>query len=137
MSDSEIADPERQGADVVSVAFRRQMAAPTSSHPEPLAAKQVSFDRRELQMILNLYGRRVAEGEWRDYAIGFSPIKAVFAVFRRASETPLYTIEKNPALSRRQGAYSVVSADGFILKRGHELERVLAVLDQKIKLVST
>lgn len=138
MTDSEIADPERrQGADVVSVAFRRQPGAPAPSHPEPPAPKQVSFDRRELQMILNLYGRRVAEGEWRDYAIGFSPLKAVFAIFRRASETPLYTIEKNPGLARRQGAYSVVSADGFVLKRGHELERVLAVLDKKIKLVVT
>jgi len=136
MADSEIADPERRSADVVSVAFRRHADAPGLQRETP-APRQVSFDRRELQLILNLYGRRVAEGEWRDYAIGFSPLKAVFAVFRRASETPLYTIEKNPALARRQGAYSVVSADGFILKRGHKLERVLAVLDQKIKLVST
>ncbi len=137
MSDSEFADPERQGADVVPVAFRRSPAVSASGQPDQSAAKQVSFDRRELQLILNLYGRRVAEGEWRDYAIGFSPSKAVFAVFRRASETPVYTIEKNPALARRQGAYSVVSADGFILKRGHDLDRVLAVLDKKIRLVVT
>lgn len=137
MSDSEIADPERQGADVVSVAFRRRHDAPDPRQAEAPVPKQVSFDRRELQLILNLYGRRVAEGEWRDYAIGFSPLKAVFAIFRRASETPLYTIEKNPALARRQGAYSVVSAEGFVLKRGHDLERVLAVLDKKIKLVVT
>ena len=137
MSDSEIADPERRSADVVSVAFRRPPDAPAPNRIETTAVKQVSFDRRELQTILNLYGRRVAEGEWRDYAIGFSPLKAVFAIFRRASETPLYTIEKNPAFARRQGAYSVVSADGFILKRGHDLERVLAVLDKKIKLVVT
>lgn len=101
------------------------------------AAARVSFDRRELQSILQLYGRMVAAGEWRDYAIDFLKGKAVFAIFRRASETPLYTIEKNPSLARRQGAYSVVSADGFVLKRGHELERVLAVLDKKIKLVVT
>ncbi len=137
MSDSEIADPERGSAEVVSVAFRRSDAAPAIQRPEAPAPKPVSFDRRELQLILNLYGRRVAEGEWRDYAIGFSPLKAVFAIFRRASETPLYTIEKSPALARRQGAYSVVSADGFVLKRGHELDRVLAVLDKKIKLVVT
>ncbi|MBX3528437.1 MAG: DUF2794 domain-containing protein [Rhodoblastus sp.] len=137
MTDSEIVDPERRSADVVSVAFRRQPVTPATAHPEPPTQKQVSFDRRELQTILNLYGRRVAEGEWRDYAIGFSPQKAVFAIFRRASETPLYTIEKNPALARRQGAYSVVSADGFVLKRGHDLERVLAVLDKKLKLVVT
>ena len=136
MADSEIADPERRSAEVVSVAFRRHPDALSQQHEAP-TPKQVSFDRRELQLILNLYGRRVAEGEWRDYAIGFSPLKAVFAVFRRASETPLYTIEKNPTLARRQGAYSVVSADGFILKRGHELERVPAVRDKKIRLVPT
>ena len=136
MSDLEAADPERGSAEVVSVAFRRPPVSAPTQQNEP-AVRQVSFDRRELQTILNLYGRRVAEGEWRDYAIGFSPVKAVFAIFLRASETPLYTIEKNPALARRQGAYSVVSADGFILKRGHELERVLAILDKKIKLVVT
>jgi len=121
MSDSEIADPEQRTAQVVSVAFGRPGTT----------ARPVSFDRGELQLILNLYGRRVAEGEWRDYAIEFNPIKAVFAIFRRASETPLYTIEKNPALARRQGVFSVVAANGLILKRGHELERVLAVLDRK------
>jgi hypothetical protein len=126
MSDSETAEPNQPGAQVVSVAFDRAKA------PRP-----VSFERRELQLILNLYGRRVAEGEWRDYAIDFNPIKAVFAVFRRSSETPLYTIEKNPSLARRQGAYSVVAANGLILKRGHELERVLAVLDKrKLELVT-
>lgn len=121
MSDSETADPKQASAQVVPVAFDRAKTPP----------RPVSFERRELQMILNLYGRRVAEGEWRDYAIDFNPIKAVFAVFRRSSETPLYTIEKNPSLARRQGAYSVVAANGHILKRGHELERVLAVLDKR------
>ncbi len=135
MSDSEIADSERRGAEIVPVAFRQRTGAPVRAASETSAVRQVSFDRRELQTILNLYGRRVAEGEWRDYAIGFSPAKAVFAIFRRASETPLYTIEKNPALARRQGAYSVVSSEGFVLKRGQDLERVLAVLDKKIKLV--
>lgn len=136
MSDSEIADPEQTGADVVSVAFERLgQSSLGAEQSERLAPKQASFDRRELQTILDLYGRRVAEGEWRDYAIDFSPIKAVFAVFRRTSETPLYTIEKTPSLARRQGAYSVVAANGLILKRGHDLRRVLAVLDRKLKLV--
>jgi hypothetical protein len=137
MSDSEFADPEQRGADVVSVAFERPRAPPGAMHagPQEPAPRQVSFERRELQMILNLYGRRVAEGEWRDYAIDFNPVKAVFAIFRRASETPLYTIEKNPALARKQGAYSVVAANGLILKRGHELDRVLAVLEKKLRLV--
>ncbi len=96
----------------------------------------VSFDRRELREILNLYGRKVAEGEWRDYAIDFTAQKAVFSIFRRASECPLYRIEKNPKLARKQGAYAVVAANGHILKRGHDLRLVIAVLDKRLKLVS-
>ncbi len=98
-------------------------------------AAVVSFDRHELREIFNLYGRRVAEGEWRDYAIDFRPDKAVFSIYRRASEVPLYRVEKDPALARRQGAYAVVTATGLILKRGTELARVLQVLDKKPKLV--
>jgi hypothetical protein len=93
------------------------------------------FTRKELNQILNLYGRKVAAGEWRDYAIDFGRDKAVFSVFRRASEVPIYRIEKHPRLARRQGAYSVVAATGLILKRGHELPRVLAVLDTNLRLV--
>ena len=85
----------------------------------------VFFTRKEFSEILDLYGRKVAAGEWRDYAIDFGREKAVFSVFRRASEVPLYRIEKNPRLARRQGAYSVIAATGLILKRGHELGRVL------------
>lgn len=95
----------------------------------------VSFDRRELDQILRLYGRMVAANEWRDYAIDHLRDRAVFSVFRRASETPLFQIVKNPAMARKQGAYSVVAATGLILKRGHELARVLAVLDKKLRLV--
>ncbi len=135
MTDSEFADPEHRGAEVVAVAFERQQTGPVQR--QGALAKQVAFDRRELQLILNLYGRRVAEGEWRDYAIDFGPTKAVFAIFKRTSETPLYTIEKSPALARRQGAFAVVSAGGLILKRGHDLARVLAVLEPKLKLVTT
>jgi hypothetical protein len=87
------------------------------------------FDRRELREILTLYGRKVAAGEWRDYAIDFGKDKAVFSVFRRASEVPIYRIEKHPRLARRQGAYSVIAATGLILKRGHDLSRVLGVLE--------
>lgn len=90
---------------------------------------KVTFDRRELLRILDLYGRKVAAGEWRDYAISFLKDRAVFAVFRRTSELPLYRIEKNAALARKQGAYAVVAAGGFVLKRGHDLDRVLRVLD--------
>ena len=94
------------------------------------APSQVTFSRRELNRILDLYGRKVAAGEWRDYAIEFLKDRAVFSVFRRASEVPIYRIEKHPKLSRRQGAYSVISATGLIVRRGHELERVLRAIDR-------
>lgn len=96
---------------------------------------QISFDRQELSQILNIYGRKVASGEWRDYAIDTLNEKAVFSVFRRSSEMPLYRIEKIPRLARRQGVYSVVAATGLILKRGHDLARVLRSLDRGLRLV--
>lgn len=97
----------------------------------------VTFDRRELDQILRLYGRMVAANEWRDYAIDHLSDRAIFSVFRRTSETPLFQIVKNPRLARKQGAFSVVAATGAILKRGHELARVLNVFDGKLKLVKT
>lgn len=103
-----------------------------TSAPVPAHA---SFNRQELNRILNLYGRMVADGEWRDYAIDFLKDRAVFSIFRRASEVPIYRIEKDPRLARRQGAYSVISANGMILRRGHDLERVLMVIDRKLALV--
>jgi hypothetical protein len=99
-------------------------------------ATQVTFDRRELGRILGLYGRKVAEGEWRDYAIDFLRDRAVFSIFRRTSEAPIYRIEKSPRLAQRQGAYSVVSATGLILRRGHELDRVLRAIDRSIHVVT-
>jgi hypothetical protein len=103
----------------------------------PLApATRVTFDRRELDRIFNLYGRKVAAGEWRDYAIDFLRDRAVFSVFRRASEVPIYRIEKSPRLARRQGAYSIISATGLIVRRGHELDRVLRAIDKSLSLVA-
>ena len=96
---------------------------------------RVTFNRFELNRILNLYGRMVTDGEWRDYAIDFLKDRAVFSVFRRASEVPIYRIEKDPRLARKQGAYSVISATGLILRRGHELDRVLLVIDRKLAVV--
>jgi hypothetical protein len=96
---------------------------------------RVTFNRLELNRILNLYGRMVADGEWRDYAIDFLRDRAVFSVFRRASEVPIYRIEKDPRLARKQGMYSVISATGLILRRGQELERVLLVIDRKLAVV--
>ena len=97
--------------------------------------ESISFDRAELSQILNVYGRKVASGEWRDYAIDALRDKAVFSIFRRSSEIPLYRIEKTPKLARRQGAYSVVAATGLILKRGHDLRRVLRALDKGLRVV--
>src|SRR5579884_1411224 len=93
-------------------------------------AAKVTFNRRELDRILGLYGRKVAAGEWRDYAIDFLKDRAVFSVFRRSSEVPLYRIEKQPRLARRQGTYSVISATGLVVRRGHELDRVLRAIDR-------
>lgn len=101
------------------------------------AAMPVMFDRRELMQVLNLYSRMVAAGEWKDYAIDSLKDSAVFSVFRRASETPLFRIEKTPRLARRQGAFSVVNANGMILKRGHELSNVLRVFDKHLRVVES
>lgn len=96
---------------------------------------QTRFDRHELSQILSVYGRKVAAGEWRDYAIDMGREKAVFSVFRKSSEWPLLRIEKNPKQARKQGAYSVVAATGLILKRGHDLRRVLDVLERRVEIV--
>lgn len=122
-----------------SAEVRRPLAVLASAGVRALATggpDLVAFDREELRAILDLYARKVAEGEWRDYALDFSTQKAVFSVFRRSSEFALYRIEKVPKLARKQGAYSIVAATGLIVKRGHELRRVLAVLDKQLKLVS-
>jgi len=98
--------------------------------PQPPRQKPfVGFDRRELNTILNLYGRKVAAGEWRDYAIDFLKDRALFSIYKRSSERPLYVIEKNPKLRSKQGQYMVTIEDGRVLKRGHELETVLRVLE--------
>lgn len=101
----------------------------------PLPPRQpdlVSFDRRELSAILTVYGRMVAAGEWRDYAIDATREAAVFSIFRRTAEHPLYRVEKRPRLALRQGAYGVVAMDGRILKRGRDLGQVLRVFDGMI-----
>ena len=96
----------------------------------------VSFQKPELTIILSLYGRMVASGEWRNYGISSLKEVAVFSVFRRTAEHPIYRIEKRPKLRNRQGQYAVVGMDGQILKRGHDLKSVLGILERKlIKLV--
>lgn len=110
-----------------------EWTAATSSADAPY---QTSFNRSELATILNLYGRKVASGVWRDYSIDLTRDMAIFSVFRKASEFPLYRIIKDPRLARRQGAYSVVAAGGLIVKRGHDLQRVLGVLEDRLDLVT-
>src|SRR5579863_2457554 len=97
--------------------------------PDP-RPRAVFFDRRELDLILKVYGRMVAQGEWRDYAIDSNTEAASFAVFRHASEAPIFRIEKRPALARRQGAWSVISQGGLIVKRARELAQALRVFDK-------
>ncbi len=106
-----------------------------SSSPQQAPPPVVAFNRQELNAILNVYGRMVADGEWRDYALDFGREAATFSVYRRTSEVPLYRIEKNPKLARKQGAFSVITATGLILKRGHELARVLEVFAKGMKVV--
>jgi hypothetical protein len=93
--------------------------------------KQVTFDRKELSLIFDVYGREVARGEWRDYAMDFGRDSARFLIFRRSSEQPLFQIVKTPALARKQGAYAVISQGGLVLKRGQELAQVIRVLIKK------
>ncbi len=89
------------------------------------------FERRELNQILQLYGRMVAQGDWRDYAIDSDKDQAAVCVFRRASEAPLYRIEKRPALARRQGQWAVIAPGNVVLRRGHDLAQVLRVFDAR------
>ncbi|WP_319518844.1 DUF2794 domain-containing protein [uncultured Martelella sp.] len=118
---------EADGSNVVEIAqFRPGQKA------EPLP---VTFHRRELDAILWVYGRMVGDGEWRDYALDHMKDKAVFSVFKRSGEMPLYRIEKNPKLASKQGAFSVTNTAGMVLKRGHDLRQVLKVFDRKLKLV--
>src|SRR5437868_12337852 len=97
----------------------------------PATVAQVTFDRPELNRILTIYGRMVAAGEWRDYALDFLEEVAVFSIFRRSSEMALFRVEKRPRLKSRQGQYAVVAAGGVVLRRGQDLAQVLKIFDRK------
>ena len=127
MSETEEKEPSGGRANPIALAARQ---------PAPYATGPVSFSRQELNQILNVYGRMVADGEWRDYAIDHGKDEAVFSIFRRTSEIPLYRIVKQPRLARRQGLWSLVTATGLILKRGHDLANVLRVIDRRLKIVA-
>ncbi len=108
---------------------------PVTPFPQRKPERLIAFDRHELQIIMGLYGRMVAAGEWRDYAMDFSRDKAVFSIFRRTSEMPLYRIVKDPELRLKQGMYCVLAPGGLILKRGQELAQVIRVIDRPLQAV--
>ncbi len=123
-------------AKAVNTLPRKTIVLSTNAHlqkntPDPL----VSFQRKELNLILSCYGAMVSKGEWRDYAIDMGVSAAQFAIFRHSSEQPLYRIEKIPALAKKQGMYQLFGTDGRILKRGHELKALLKFFDKKLELV--
>ncbi len=120
-------DLQRKCADL-----RRMNQQSTGAFPPSPPPEQIVFHRSELSVIMSLYGRMVAAGEWRDYGLSHLREMAVFSVFRRTAENPLYRIEKRPKLRNRQGQYSVVGMDGQILKRGNDLKTVLRVLERKL-----
>lgn len=104
---------------------------PRSGSNRSAKPSQTAFQRRELALILSVYGRMVSAGHWKDYAMDFLPDRAVFSIYRKASEHALYQIIKTPALRNRQGQYSVTAPGGLILKRGQDLAAVLKVFDKK------
>ena len=108
--------------------IKEEVARPIDEKPVP----RISFDRQELNKILAIYGRMVAAGEWRDYALDFLEEAAVFSIFRRSSEMPLFRVEKYPRPRGKQGQYAVIAAGGLVLKRGHELAQVLKIFDKKL-----
>lgn len=128
-----VEEPSQRGPGLL-IDFGQAAGQSTPGHSSR-AGPAVSFDRSELTAILNLYGRKVSAGEWRDYAMDFLRERALFSIYKRSSERPLYVIEKNPRLRQRQGQYMVMSQEGRVLKRGHDLSAVLRVLDPQLALV--
>ncbi len=126
MSETEEKEPSGGRANLIALAAR----------PTAQASGPVGFNRQELNQILDVYGRMVADGEWRDYAIDLGKDQAVFSIFRRTTEIPLYRVIKQPRLARRQGIWSLVTATGLILRRGHDLADVLRVIDRRLKIVA-
>ncbi len=128
-------------SDAQPIKFRPRLAGGQSKSAAlsgvPDFGSKTTFDRRELNLIMAVYGRKVAQGVWRDYAIDMLRDRAVFSIFRRSCEVPLYRVEKDLKLARKQGAYSVIAAGGLVMQRGHDLERVLSVLDSRIEVVSS
>ena len=103
---------------------------PSGSKSQSTGPSQVAFDRQEISAIMNVYGQMVSKGDWKDYAMDFLRDKPVFSIYRRATEHPLYRIEKVPALRNKQGQFAIIAPGGLVLKRGHELKTVLKIFDK-------
>ncbi|APO69560.1 Protein of unknown function [Rhizobium mongolense subsp. loessense] len=129
--------PDLRHGDARSASSSSSVVVDLKEYKQSKDPPPVTFHRRELDAILWIYGRMVGEGEWKDYAIDHLKEKAVFAVFKRSGEMPLFRIEKDPRLAAKQGAYCVINANGMILKRGHDLQQVLKVFNKVLKLVET
>ncbi len=114
------------------IAFHRGFGPSGSRESNQRPVPLTRFDRLELNRILTIYGRMVAAGEWRDYALDFLDEVAVFSIFRRSSEMAMFRVEKRPKLKSKQGQYAVVAAGGQVLRRGHELAQVLKIFDRKL-----
>lgn len=95
------------------------------------SGSKTAFQRDELSVLMGLYGRMVAAGEWRDYALSFLKDEAIFSIYRRTAETPLYRVEKRPKERAKNAMYVVISMEGRVLKRGNDLKQVLSVLERK------
>ncbi|MBB4230897.1 DUF2794 domain-containing protein [Rhizobium mongolense] len=129
--------PDLRHGDARSASSSSSVVVDLKEYKQSRDPPPVTFHRRELDAILWIYGRMVGEGEWKDYAIDHLKEKAVFAVFKRSGEMPLFRIEKDPRLAAKQGAYCVINANGMILKRGHDLQQVLKIFNKVLKLVET
>lgn len=127
-------DAPANSPDAKVVQFHSSSTTSNAGVQQRSTPQQVTFDRRELDQILRVYGFKVADGEWKDYAIDMLKDRAIFSVFRRANDVPVHCIEKNPKLAKKQGAYSVTGANGRILKRGHDLATVLKILEKRPRL---
>ena len=125
------AEPALRSAEIIP--FPTSPAEPSARPSKPVDI--VAFNKKELMLLLSVYGRKVSAGEWRDYALDMLKDSAFFSIFRRTSERPQYVVEKNPKLRNRQGQFTVTNAEGRVLRRGHDLEKVLRVFDQSMSVV--
>ncbi len=135
MMEKPVTDGVNEADPIVLRPFTTGTDIRTTTSTGSRSKRPVCFNRQELNAILNVYGRKVAAGEWRDYALDMEKDRAVFSIFRRTSEMPIYRIEKHPKLARKQGAFCVIAAGGQILKRGADLARVLSIFEKRLRVV--